>query len=177
MAHFDPGPVPKEITPKWMKNLLTYLQDCLNYLNENNFPNKISGGIISPRTLSVYMSELEWKEFHIPLVLPATPVNTTSETGTNLGGYFVWNPTAFRGGNWYLEASIAISNTSGTAKCTLTGAVDIGSVTTKETGMTVVRSEKLTMPATSQGLWVKLSTDDESYTATLGAARLIFIPS
>lgn len=177
MAHFDPGPVPKEITPKWMKKLLTYLQDSLNYLDERNFPNKVSGSIIKPGTLLVQMSELEWREMPVPLVLPAQPVGTTLTTGANLGGYFLWNPNAYPGGDWYLEASISVSDTKGISTCTLVGATEIGSVSTQETTLTIVRSDKLSMPKTPQNMWVTLKTSNSDYTASLAGARLIFVPN
>jgi hypothetical protein len=177
MTYFDPGPVPSDkITPQYMKKLLISMMDSINKLSIQNFPNTVSGTIITPGTLSVQMSDLEWGEIPIPLVLPATAVTTTSTAGLNLGGYFLWNALTFPGGDWYLEASMSIGS-GGTATLTLTGAADIGNVTTTETGLTLVRSEKLTMPTTGQNIWVVLKTSNASYTASLAGARLIFVPS
>lgn len=178
MVYFDPGPIPnKEITPSYMKKLITSLMDSINKVNEQNFPIKVSGkSIILPGTMDIQMSELEWGEIPIPLILPATPVTTTSTTGVNLGGYFLWNPLTYKGGDWYLEASMSVGS-GGTATLTLTGAADIGSVSTTESSLTMLRSAKLTMPGTAQNIWVKLSTNNASYTASLAAARLIFVPT
>jgi hypothetical protein len=175
MAHFDPGPLPKdEIKPAWMRRFIDYLMLAVNNINEDNFNGTISGSIITPGTLNVRMSDLQWKEIPIPLVLPAQAVTTTSTAGVSLGGYFLWNPSAYQGGEWYLECSLA--TTAGTVTATLTGASDVGSVSTTEPGLTVVRS-KMTMPSVSQNLWVKLSVDNSANTGSLAGARLIFVPS
>jgi hypothetical protein len=175
MAHFDPGPLPKdEIKPAWMRRFVDLLMLCLNNINETNFKTTISGTIITPDTLNVKMSDLEWKEIPVPLVLPAQGVGTTSTTGIPLGGYFYWNPSAYSGGDWYLECSLV--TTAGTVTCTLTGATDIGSVSSTSTSLTIVRS-KLTMPSTAQNIWVKLSVNNSANTGTLTGARLIFVPS
>lgn len=185
MAHFDPGPPPQKVTPQWMRGLLDRLKTSINYLDVTNFTNNVSGSIIASGTLSgsalinqtVNMSALKWLEWPIPLVLPSSAVSTTSTAGLNLGGYFLWNPSTYPGGDWYLEASLVISNAAGIATCVLTGAADIGTATTQSTSLTLVRSSKLTMPATAQNLWVILKTNNASYTASLASARLIFVPS
>ena len=176
MTYFDPGPVPsKEVTPSYMKKLIISLRDAINNLSAQNFPNKVPGSIITPGTMSIKMAELEWGEIPIPLVLPANAVSTVSTTGVNLGGYFLWNPLTFPGGDWYLEVSMSVA-AGGTATCTLTGAADIGSVTTTESSLTLLRSEKLSMPLTAQNIWVSLKTSNASYAASLAAARLVFVP-
>ncbi len=175
MAHFDPGPPPKEIKPMWLRRFIDLLMLCINNINEDNFKTPISGSIIKPGTLAVQMSDLEWKEIPVPLVLPAESVYTSSTTGVPLGGYFLWNPAVYRGGDWYLECSMA--TTAGTVTATLTGASDIGSVSATGTGLTIVRSPKLTMPTSAQNIWVRLSVDNTANTGTLSGARLVFVPN
>lgn len=175
MAHFDPGPIPRDkIKPQWMRRFVDLLMLCLNNIDENNFKTPINGKIIQQGTLAVQMSDLEWREIPVPLILPTQAATTSSTTGIPLGGYFVWNPSVYRGGDWYLECSLA--TTGGTVTATLTGASDVGSVSTTESSLTIVRS-KLTMPTAVQNLWVTLSVDNSSNTGSLSGARLIFVPS
>jgi len=70
-----------------------------------------------------------------------------------------------------------VSNASATATCTLTGASNIGSVTTQSTSLVLVRSEKLTMPTTPQNLWIVLKTSNANHAAYLASARLICVPN
>jgi len=175
MGHFDPGPLPKEISMRWMQKIISRLKSAINYMDETNFKSGLDGNVIKSGTLSVTMKELEWAEIPVPLVLPTQAVTTTATTGAPLGGYFLWNPSAYRGGDWYFEVSLA--TTAGTATATLTGVADIGTVTTTESTLTLVRSGKLTMPVSSQNVWVKLSVDNSANTASLAGARLIFVPS
>lgn len=170
MGHFDMQP-PQEVTPQYIKFLIERLRVAINYMDDTNFPSPISAS-----SVDVDLVDLGWTEIPIPLVLPAEAVGTTSTTGASLGGYYLWKPTIYPSGTWYLEASIAVGS-GGTATCTLTGAADIGSVSTTETTLTLVRSASLTMPAVAQNIWVKIATDNASYTATIGGARLIFVPS
>lgn len=185
MPHIDLGPPKKEYTPKALASIFTLISQGVNFLNETNFPYGIVGTIIKAGTLrgaalksaDVPLYKLEWREWLIPLVLLGDPINTTSLTGKDVGGYFAWNPLNFLGaGKWYLEASIAIANAAATATCTLTGSADYGSVTTQNTALERVRSDEIVMPATGENLWVSLKTNNASYSASLVSARLIFVP-
>jgi len=185
MAYIDLGPPRKEYKASTLYRLFALIEKGLNYLDNTNFPHGLGGGVINDRTLrgsalvdwDVPLSKLKWVEFSIPLILPAEQVNTTSTTGKDLGGYFAWNPNAYRdSGKWFLEASIAISNEEGTAICILKGSQEWGQVETQETKLTLVRSESIAMPPGPENLWIVLKTSNSSYAASLGAARLIFIP-
>jgi len=185
MAHIDLGPPRKEYKASTLYRLFALIEKGLNYLDNTNFPHGLGGGVINDRTLrgsalvdwDVPLSKLKWLEFQIPLVLPAEQVSTTSTSGKNLGGYFAWNPSAYRdSGKWYLEASIAISNKSGKATCLLMGSQEWGQVETQNTTLTIVRSAtNIAMPPQAESLWIVLKTSNSSYTASLGGARLIFI--
>lgn len=121
MAYLDPGPPRKEYSARTLDAIFTLIKTAVNFLNEQNFPKGVSGTIIKAGTLSsaalksgdTPLYKLEWREWPIPLVLLGDPINTTSTTGKNIGGYFAWNPQNFPGaGKWYLEASMAIANAS-----------------------------------------------------------------
>lgn len=183
--HLDLGPPRSDYKANILFQLFTMIEKAVNYLDENNFPNQVSGDIIKNGTLpgsaledySVSMKKLGWREIPIPLVLPATPATTTSTTGANFGGYFAWIPSAYPGdGKWYLEASMAISNASGTATCTLKGSSDFASVATQSTSLALVRSTEIKMPTSNENLWIVLKTDNSNYIASLAGARLIYVP-
>ena len=64
----------------------------------------------------------------------ACPFSVTCTAGRNYtyyGGKFGWlfpvEPNTYPGGDWYLEASISVSDTKGISTCTLV-ATEIGSV-------------------------------------------------
>ncbi len=184
MPHIDLGPPRKDYTGRVLSSIFTLIQTGVNFLDHTNFPNGIFGTIIKAGTLrgsalanaDVPLLKLQWREWPIPLVMLGTPVTTTSTTGTDLGGYFAWNPLNFPGaGKWYLEATMAISNGAGTATCILKGAADYGEATTINTSLERVRQE-ITMPSIGENLWVALKTDNASYTASLAAARLVYVP-
>ncbi|KJS23150.1 MAG: hypothetical protein VR72_03005 [Clostridiaceae bacterium BRH_c20a] len=159
--------LPKSDVPNWLKSAFLTIMNFINNLKVSN--EMLSGGIA--------ISKLAWKEWSIPLVLPASLYSsvTTAGDGDNLGGYFQWDPSKYPGGTWYLEASIAVQS-GGTATCTLKGASVIVTVTTTDAQLSLKRSEALTMPSTAQTVWVTLKTSSGSYAATLGNARLIFVP-
>jgi len=194
MAYLDLGPPRPEYKANILFQIFNLIENALNHLDENNFPNQISGSIIANGTLStatlkdyiptnliqdysLSIKKLAWREIPIPLILAATPVTTTSTTGANFGGYFSWIPSAYSGdGTWYLEASIAIGDASATATCILKGSVEYASVTTQSTSLTVVRSSEITMPTVNENLWIVLKTSNSSYAASLASARLIYVP-
>jgi len=185
MPYVDLGPPKKEYTPKALAAIFTLIQQGINFIDKTNFPRGISGTIINAGTLpgaalkngDTPLYKLEWREWPIPLVLLGDPVNTTSTSGKDVGGYFAWNPLNFPGaGKWYLEASMAIADASATATCILKGSAEYGSVSTQETALIRVRSGEIAMPASGENLWVVLKTSNASYAAALAAARLIFVP-
>lgn len=150
--------------PKWFKGYLLNMQNYLKFLSlaNLNVPNK-----------SIPICKLDIGELHFPMVLPAENFTTVSTGGVNLGPYFNWNPNNFPTGTWYLEASIATSG--GTATLTLKGAADVAAITTTSTGMENKRV-KVTMPATTQNLYLSFKVSSSSYTGALGGARLILVP-
>lgn len=185
MAYVDVGPPNKEYSARLLFQIFQILQNGINYMDENNFPNGISGSILKAASVpgaalidySVSLKKLIWGEYHVPLILAASEVSTTSTTGTNYGGYFVWNPNAFPTKKWYLEASIASADSSATATCILKGSMEYASVSTTSTSLTLVRSpDPITMPPAAENLWIVLKTSNSSYAAKLMSARLIFIP-
>lgn len=168
------------------KRLISELQFHLNNVDEANIPNPMDASkIISPGTgtegmfadYALSLKKLNFREWAFPLVLPAAAATTTSTTGLDLGGFFLWDPAKHPGGTWYLEVAINISNAAGTTTAQLkNGATVIGSATTKNTAWTVTRSTALTMPASQAALTVTLLSSSTSYTAGLWAARLIYVP-
>jgi|GEM_PF-5848586 len=174
MSFLDLGPQPQEYTARALFERFLRIATAVNNLSRLNFPRGVEGTILRPRTTP--MGALQWREWPIPLLLPATVFQTTSITPVDVGGLFAWNPASFPGGTWHLEVSAAIANTASIATVTLRGAGDIGTVTTQSVALTRVRSSALAMPVTAQNLWVQLQTSNASHAASLWGARLIFVP-
>ncbi len=196
MGWLDTGPALKEYSARVIFQLLKRIEDAVNFLDENNFKNQVSGSIIKVGTLhgnalqdnsvdgslklgdlSTPLKKLKWAEFEV-FPISAIPVaTTTSTTDINVGPYFAWDPNKFPGGSWYLEASIATANAAAKAIVTLKSSTDIGSVETSATALTRVRSTApLAMPATAQNIWFAIRTNNASYAASFAGARLIYVP-
>ncbi len=178
MAHFDPGPPPQEYTAPVLKRIMERLMTAINYIDKANFKNKISGNDILA-DWSVGFRKLPWQEYVIPLVMAAPVFSTTNLSGApaNPGGYFPWHPDKFTGGTWYFEADISIADGASTASARLTDGTDLKTVTTQQTGLFRVRSDAITMPESAANLWVQVWTSNASHAASLGGAKLIFIPN
>jgi len=196
MGWLDTGPALKEYSARILFQIFKRIEDAINFLDENNFKNGVSGSIIKQGTLhgnalidnsvdgqtkladfSTNLKKLKWAEFEVFPVSAIPVFTTTSTTGVNVGPYFAWDPNKFPGGNWYLEASIATNNASGITTVTLKGSADVGSVQTSQTALTRVRgTTALTMPATAQNLWFAVKTNNSSYTASFAGAHLIYVP-
>ncbi len=154
-------------------NALRQVVYAISSIDENNFPNKISGGSVLLPDHSTPLTCLTVREWSIPLVLPPQPVSTT--TSLDCGGFFVYDPTKFPGSTWKLEAAMKVSNAAGEATAQLKyGSTLIGSVKTSATDWIVVRGTALTMPAEQAALTVTLTSSSLSYTAYLWAARLVW---
>lgn len=185
MGWLDTGPALKEYPARILFQIFKRIEDALNFLDENNFKNGISGSVIKVGTLhgnalgdlSTPLKKLKWAEFEFFPVSAIPVFTTTSTTDVNIGPYFAWDPNKFPGGSWYLEASIAIANAAAAAIVTLKGSADIGSVQTSSTALTRVRSTAaLTMPSTAQNIWFAIRTNNASYAASFTGARLVYVP-
>lgn len=176
MAHLDVGPPKKEYSPKALHLVHQLIMTAVNNLDKTNFRKRVKGNdIIDPYSLSI--NRLAWREFIFPLVMAAPFYQTASTTPQNIGGYFPWDPARFPGpGTWYFEADIAISNTASITTCQLRGTDVLRAVTTQQTGLVRVRSSAVSMPATTQNLWVQAFSNNASHTATVAGAKLIFEP-
>lgn len=196
MGWLDTGPALKEYAARTLFQIFKRIEDAVNFLDETNFKNGISGSIIKQGTLhgnalidssvdgqakladfSTNLKKLKWAEFEIFPVCAIPVFTTTSTTDVNVGPYFAWDPNKFPGGSWYLEASIAVANAAAAAIVTLKSAADVGSVQTSATSLTRVRgTAALTMPTTAQNIWFAVRTNNASYAASFAGARLIYVP-
>lgn len=196
MGWLDTGPALKEYSAKILFQIFKRIEDAINFLDENNFKNQVSGSIIKAGTLhgnalqdnsvdgglklgdvSTPLKKLKWAEFEVFPVAAIPVATTTSTTDINVGPYFAWDPNKFPGGSWYLEASIATANAAAKAIVTLKSSTDIGNVETSQTALTRVRgTAALTMPATAQNIWFAIRTNNASYAASFAGARLIYVP-
>jgi len=196
MAWLDLGPALKEYSARTLFQLFKLIEQAVNFMDENNFKNGISGSIIKQGTLhgnalidnsvdggakladfSTTLKKLKWAEFEVFPVCAIPVFSTTSTADVNVGPYFAWDPNKFPGGSWYLEASIAVANSAAAAIVTLRGSSVIGSVQTSSTALTRVRSSTpLVMPATAENIWFTVKTSNASYAAQFAGARLIYVP-
>ncbi len=166
-----------------MAQILQQIQWALNTLTKDNFPNKLNAtdiltqGSVTDSLIhdhSVTLKKLNWLEWPIPLVIPAQPVSTTDSL--DCGGFFLYDPAKFPGGNWYLEATMKIDPAGGTATAQLKNdTVVIGSVSIDDNVWTIARSDALVLPPTQASLTVTLTSSNASYTAYLWSARLIYV--
>lgn len=168
-----------------MQQILLTLQDALNKLSEDNFPNPLAAdSILASSSLtgssilkdySTPLKKLVWCEWPIELVLAPQPVSTTSSL--DCGGFWVFDSAKYPGGTWYFEAAIRISDAAYTATAQLkSGANVLASVSTTNTSYTVVRSGAVTMPTAQAVLTVTLTSNNTSGTAYLWTARMIYVP-
>lgn len=154
-------------------NALRQIIHAIATIDENNFPNQVSGGSLLLPDYSTPLACLQAREWPIPLVLQMQPASTT--TSLDCGGFFVYDPVRFPGGTWKLEAAMKVSNSAGKATAQLKhGSTVIGSVATQATDWTVVRGTSLVMPADQAALTITLTSSSSSYTAYLWSARLIW---
>lgn len=166
MGHLDTGPGLKEYPPSMIYQLLKWIEESVNNMDDSNFQNYI----LSPK-------KINWREY-IVFTVSAVPVyTTTNTTGINIGPYFAWDPAKFPGGSWYIEGSIAVANVAAAAILTLKGAADVGSVQTSDIALKRVRSlSPLTMPSTAQNIWFVIKSNNASYAASFAGAHLIYVP-
>lgn len=164
---------------------LQQVVSAYNNLDETNIATPMTGdNVLAAASLtgssllkdySTALKKLAFREWPlVTLVAPAQPISTTS--AVDCGGFFVWDPNKFPGGTWYLEAAMQVT-AGGTATAQLkNGAQVVGSVSTSGTNWTVARSSALAMPQSQAALTVTLVSSGSSYTASLWAARLIYVP-
>lgn len=166
-------------------SLFQGVQQAVNHLDENNFPNPLDASkILSPGTGTsdlfadhgIPLKKLAPTEWVFALVLPGAAVTTTSTTGLDVGGFFVFDPAKFSGGTWYLEAALKTSGAYTTTLQLKNGTTVLGSYATSNTTWTVGRSSALTMPASLATLTCTLVSSSTSNTASMWAARLIYVP-
>lgn len=163
-----------EMLQSELVSVLQQLAYALNYVDENNFPNKISGGKVLKSDHSIPLAALNWLEIPITLVAPAQPTSTTASV--DCGGFLIYDPVLYPGGTWYFEAALQVSaGGTATAQLKANGAV-IGSVSSTSSSWAVVRSSPLSMPSSQAVLTISLSSNNSAYTAYLWAARLIWRP-
>ena len=156
-------------------NVLQNLAFSVNVLNEDNFPNAVSGGKILKTDHSTPLSVLTVREIPIALLLPPQPASTTSTL--DCGGFFYWDPLRYPGGSWYLEASLKQAGGGTTTLQLKQGTLVVGSVSTTNTDWTLVRSSApLTMPTTAGALTLTLASSASTVTAYVWTVRLIWVP-
>lgn len=167
-----------------MRQILQQIQLAVNVMDEHNFPHKLyAEDILAEESAvgtnllvdySTPLKKLRWREWPIPLVVPIQPATTTSSL--DCGGFFLYDPNKFLDGSWCLEVAIK-TTAGGTAIAELkdAGVTVIGTVSTSNTDWTVVRGDPLDMPTIQTPLTVTLRSSSSSYTASLWAARLIYV--
>ena len=185
MAYLD-MPQIRNLQSAVARDLFLATQHAIDHLDENNFPNPVDAiKVLSAGTgtgslfadHSIALKKLAPTEWVFPLVLPGAAVTTTSTTGLDVGGFFVFDPAKFTGGTWYLEAALMSSVSASNATLQVkNGATVLGSYATGNTTWTVGRSTALTMPTSLATLTCTLVSAASTTTASMWAARLIYVP-
>lgn len=158
--------------PDWLKSAFITIQSWANSISN-----------IVADQLELYRGDfppgvIDWPEWSIPLALPAEDFVSISTSYERCSGVFQWDPIKYQAeGDWYFEASMAIADAAQTVSVRLMGASQICELTrTGSTEMQIVRSSALTMPTLLSNLYVEIKTSSASVQASLGNARLVFVP-
>ena len=167
---------PKDYEASYLKMFVERLRLAVNFIDETNFPNGISGTVIHAKSLP--MAALAQGEWHIPIITLANPATTTSTVLTNIGPFVYWSPQAWSNNmSVYLDVTGGAVAEGATARFEIHGTGGaIGFVESSVAGYRWLRSEKLTMPVISQTLLMKYSTSNASVAAGILGARLVLIP-
>ena len=183
MAYLD-MPQIRNLQSAVARDLFLAAQHAIDHLDENNFPNPVDASkVLSAGTgtealfpdYALSLKKLAFREWAFPLVLPGAAISTTASV--DCGGFFVFDPAKYPGGTCYLEAALMSSVADSAATLQLkNGATVIGSYATGNTAWTVGRSTALTMPTAQASLTVTLVSAASTTTASMWAARLIYVP-
>jgi hypothetical protein len=173
--------IPKGNVPNWLKSIFLTIQTWARNISGDCL---VDGSVVYSKlalaSRVIPAGKVNWPEWHIPLALPAVDVATTDTEYARCSGVFLWDPLIYpiTGGSWYFEASLAIDDAAGIVTARLMGSAEIATVTrTGETTMDLVRSTALTMPTTTENLYVELKTSNASYIGSFSGARLVFVPT
>lgn len=174
MGHLNTEKPPEKYNARYIKLLVEKIRTAFNFLDESNFPNGISGGVINENTLP--LNTLAEGEFHLPFFINATPYTTTDITAQTIGAFVYYNPSVWGNPTIYLDVTAA-STASGTdAIIELHSAEGIlTTITVSDIEYTWHRQELTTYPTQAQTLLIKVKSSTGTAVSIMGA-KLVLIP-
>lgn len=167
---------PSKYDPAYIKLLVEKIRTALNFLDDNNFPNGLSGLNVKQRTLP--LSALSQGEWHLPIISLAVPYSTASTEPINVGPFVYISPVTWGASSaMYFEVTGGTENKAASAVFELHGVSGkLAEITIPEEGFSWKRSGALMVPASGQTLVMKMKTTNKDHYAYLLGARLVIKP-
>jgi len=169
-----------KIPPQWdamfMRKLVERIRTALNFIDEGNFPNGISGTVVKDNTLDV--TKLSGLHFTIPIVALGTGFTTTSTSLVAVGGAVPWVFSA-----WQDTVQLSLFVTGGSSHASAIATYELhgvdgllASCTIQSATYTTAQSALIDAPIADQNLVLKIKTDNGSYAAGITNALLLIVP-
>jgi hypothetical protein len=174
MGYLNTEKPPEKWSPAWFKLFLEKVRTAVNFLDEDNFPDGISGLILKDKSVPFGKLSLTGLFFFLDFFTLALPTAIAATAYTNLGGSLLWSPKWASVADVFLEYTAYITNASAPCDVKLVG-VD-GTVTEHTLTNTAIQRFEMplaTMPATTSTLIFQGKTSNATYPLTIISARII----
>lgn len=174
MGYLNTEKPPEKWSPAWFKLFLEKVRTAVNFLDEENFPEGLSGLILKDKSVSFGKLALTGLSFFLDFFSLPTPTTLAATGYTNLGGSLLWSPQWSNAADVFLEYTAYITNASAPCNVKLVG-VD-GTVTEQTLTNTAIQRFEIpltTMPATTSTLLFQGKTSNATYPLTIISARII----
>ena len=167
---------PEKWSQSYFKMFVERVRTALNYLDSTNFPDGISGILITDRSISLNPKVTGYGGMYISqdffALLNTTPITAT--TLTSYGSAILWSPTWNNYANMALEVTCYVTNASYPATVELhgtAGAVVSESIT--NTALQRIEIPITAMPSGMETVVFKASVANASYALNIMSARLL----
>lgn len=167
---------PEKWSQSYFKMFVERVRTAINYLDTTNFPDGISGILITDRSISLNPKVTGYGGMYISqdffALLNTTPVTAT--TLTSYGSAILWSPTWNNYANMALEVTCYVANASYPATVELhgtAGAVVSQSIT--NTALQRIEIPIAEMPSGMETVVFKAKVDNASYALNIMSARLL----
>lgn len=177
MGFLNSEKFPDTYKPAFFKLWVERLRTAINYLDATNFPNGLSGNVITDRSLPLgKVTGLDGLVIGADFFTTPTYHSVSDTTFTGVGALVLWSPTWKTVGTIALEVTCSVENTAYPATIKLvSGAGDVYSFV--ESSNTQVRREfdvTSVMPATAGTLAIYAKVDDAGHPLYINSARLLY---
>lgn len=167
---------PEKWSQSYFKMFVERVRTALNYLDSTNFPDGISGILITDRSISLNPKVTGYGGMYISqdffALLNTTPVTAT--TLTSYGSAILWSPTWNNYANMALEVTCFVANASYPATVELHGTA--GAVVSQSITNTTLQRIEIpitAMPSGMETVVFKARVANASYALNIMSARLL----